>query len=637
MTGSQLLRRAWVPTLLAALLVGSAGLPGTGAAAPARPDVTSPPLVAGPDRPEDPVAHDPTMVKEGDWYYLAITGDAATGRDYLPMKRSLDLIHWEQLPPVFTQLPDDVLAAIGATQADAPRDAWAPDLSWTGSEWRLYYSVSRFGTTSSVTALATSESLDPSSPDYGWVDRGIVLETEPGADYNAIDANYVADAEGRAWLTFGSFFSGLKIVELDPTTGKLAPDAQVLDLARRPINFNPIEGPSILAKDGWYYLFVAFDYCCRGAESDYRVMVGRSRSITGPYVDKAGVSMLAGGGTEVLRGYNEFQGTGHPDVFSSGGVDYLVNHYYDALSDPTPRLNVRALGWDGGWPTVGDPVNPSRWAGHGSAYVQVVPRDSAAAVGTVGCGYAGADVALVASDPADPCQQWQVDARDARQVTDGSETGSRFQNRNANMAADFPGCAEAQAHGDVRQFDWLGNFFYNVCQRWTFSPAAEGWTTVASIAGRRLVWNAEGSTAGSNLGLATPTGAASQQFRFQPVGEVLLGDAVDRTRVLDVEGCKPGKGNGTQVRMHTRTRGACQTWTVSSTGGARYAVTHVASGRRLASSACLGGDDELRLVVATRGDAACRTWTLVPGNDGSWSLATASSTPTSRTVRVVLP
>ena len=629
-----LLRRAWVPALTAAVLMGSAALAAPAVAAPKPVPL---PLVAGVDRPADPVSHDPTLVKEGGWYYLASTGDLATGRDYIPMKRSKDLRTWEDLPPVFTQLPAGVLAAIGATAADAPRDAWAPDLSWTGTEWRLYYSISRFGTTNSVTALATTQSLDPASPDYGWVDRGPVLKSEPGSNaYNAIDANYVADAEGGAWLTFGSFFGGLKIVALNPVTGKLAAGAEVLPLVDRKIQFNPVEGSSVIRNGGYYYLFAAFDYCCRGVDSDYRVVVGRSKTITGPYSDKDGVSLLEGGGTEVLRGYNEFQGTGHPDVYSSGGVDYFVNHYYDTVTDGTPRLNVRTLSWSGGWPTVSDPFNPSRSAGHGSAYVQAVPRDSANVVSNASCGYAGANLTLDAASRTDICQHWQIDARDAKQVSDGSETGSRFQNRKSNMSADFPGCAEAQTRGNVGQFDWLGNFFYNVCQRWVFAPAADGFTTISSIAGRNLVWTAEGRTPGANLGVSTPTGAANQQFRLQPVGEVLLGSAADQTRTLGVAGCKATRGKGKRVRMETRAANACQTWTMTSTGGAGYRVTNAATGSVLTEKKCTIGQSHarLRLVRAHKADKACSTWTLVPGNDGTWSLANAGD---SHTVRLLIP
>jgi arabinan endo-1,5-alpha-L-arabinosidase len=338
----------------------------------------------------------------------------------------------------------------------------------------------------------------------------------------------------------------------------------------------------------------------------------------------------------VLRGYNEFQGTGHPDVYSSGGVDYFVNHYYDTFSQGTPRLNVRTLAWARGWPTVSDPVNPSRSAGHGSAYVRVIPRSSSAVVSNATCGYAGADLRLAAASPADTCQQWQIDARDASQVTDGSETGSRFQNRKANMAADFPGCAEAETRGDVGQFDWLGNFFYNVCQRWLFSPAPRGYTTISSIAGQHLVWTAEGRAPGADLGVATPTGAANQQFRFQPVGEVLLGSATRPTQTLGVAGCRATTGHGTRVRMQTRVSGSCQTWTMTSTGGAGYRVTNAATGSVLTETSCTRPrrPARLRVVPARQAERSCSTWTLVPGNDGTWSLATAHST---QTVRLLIP
>jgi hypothetical protein len=268
--------------------------------------------------------------------------------------------------------------------------------------------------------------------------------------------------------------------------------------------------------------------------------------------------------------------------------------------------------------------------------VQPIPRNSSAVVSNATCGYAGVDVTLAAASRTDICQQWQIDARDAKQVTDGSETGSRFQNRKSNMSADFPGCAEAQTVGDVRQFDWLGNFFYNVCQRWTFAPAGRGYTTVSSIAGQHLVWTAEGLTPGSNLGTATPTGAANQQFRFQPVGKVLLGSATDQTKVLGVAGCKATKGNGRSVRMQTRVAGSCQTWTVTSTGGAGYRVTNADTGRVLTNLSCARSDTtpRLRVLPARKATRACSTWTLVPGNDGTWSLGTAGTT---QQIRLLLP
>ncbi len=334
-----LLRRTRSAVLALALtLAATAALMAGGPPAAARPQSgtvpTVDPVSASTERPVDPIAHDPTMVKEGDWCYVAITGDFPSGT-YLPMKRSKDLLHWEELGPVFTQLPAWVLTALGATEQNAPRDAWAPDLNYVQGRWVLYYAVSRFGTNNSVIGMATTRSLDPGSPDFGWRDEGMVLRSRPGVDdYNAIDPDFTTSADGRAWLSFGSFFSGLHMRAVDPATGKLSTtDTAVRPLVDRQVPPNAVEGPSIVRRGDFYYLFMAFDFCCRGDESDYRAMVGRSRSITGPYVDQAGRPLRAGGGTEVLRSYNEFVGGGHGDVFSAEGQDWFVNHYYDATDD----------------------------------------------------------------------------------------------------------------------------------------------------------------------------------------------------------------------------------------------------------------------------------------------------------------
>jgi hypothetical protein len=373
-----------------------------GAAASARPGT------APPSRPTDPVAHDPTMVKEGGYYYVIITGDAGRPNTFLPIKRSRDLVHWEELGPVFASLPAWVAEQLGTT----PADAWAPDLVRVGGTWLLYYAVSRFGTQDSVIGLATTATLDPASPDYGWTDQGMVLRSTSGVeDYNAIDPEYVRDGAGGAWLAFGSFWGGIKMRRLDPQTGKLSTtDTTVHTLASR-IAPNAEEGPSIIRHGGYYYLFLSFDFCCRGVESDYRMVVGRSTSVTGPYVDRAGVPLTSGGGTEVLRGYHEFVGTGGGDLYSAGRTTYLVNHYYDATDAGTPRLNVRPVTWSHGWPVVGDPVNPSRSVGHGDAYVRLIERTSGRPVVNVDCGYEGADIALGTDAASDHCQQWQYGYR----------------------------------------------------------------------------------------------------------------------------------------------------------------------------------------------------------------------------------
>jgi arabinan endo-1,5-alpha-L-arabinosidase len=190
-------------------------------------------LVAWPAAPAraaatDPIAHDPTLIKQGAYYYDVITGDIAT-RTYLPLRRSRDLVHWEFLGPVFTKPPAWVVDALGTT----PGDFWAPDISYFNGRYHLYYAASQFATNNSVIGLATAKTLDPAGPDSGWTDEGMVMRSTPGADdFNAIDPDVVFDEQGRLWMAFGSFWSGIKLRRLDPATGKPADEA-ILPLASR--------------------------------------------------------------------------------------------------------------------------------------------------------------------------------------------------------------------------------------------------------------------------------------------------------------------------------------------------------------------------------------------------------------------
>lgn len=571
------------------------------------------------ERPVDPIAHDPTMVKEKGWYYVAITGDAAVDDTYLPLKRSRDLIHWQELGPALTALPSWVLEALGVSPENAPRDAWAPDLSWSGTEWRLYYAVSQFGTNNSVIGLLTS----PSLADPQWEDRGLVVRSQPGVDtFNAIDPNVVTDADGGTWLAFGSFFSGIHLVRIDATTGKPVAGEQPVRIAQRPFPPNAEENPTIAWHDGYYYLFLSWDYCCRGVESDYRTVVGRSPSITGPYVDADGVPLLdAKGGTEVMRGYNEFVGAGGADLLMkrNGRTGYVVNHYYDATDGGTPRLNVRPLTWGrDGWPVVGEPINPSRSIGHGDAYVQIVARGGSAVVENAGCGYEGADIALW-TDLDNACQQWQLSDRG---------TGTRILNRFSNNVAEVAACTNVDG-GNVAQWGWLGFLPNNDCQRWTFTAAGDGWTTVASILPGGRVWTVQGGpVAGSDVVISSPTGGPEQQLRFEPVGAVLLASPTSPTETLGAARCRATPRHHSTVGFQPRDERACQTWRFEPVAGtARYVVRTAETAARHGSGACLA--DDLRLVRSR-----CDEWTLVPTNDGTWLL---SSGGTSLAVRLLLP
>lgn len=290
--------------------------------------------------------HDPAIIKQGDTYYLFSTSQESEGKGLIHVRTSRDLVSWTRVEPVFATMPEWARAAV-------PRTAgiWAPDISKTGDEYRLYYSISTFGRNRSAIGLVTT----PSLANPVWTDKGAVMRSDSGDDFNAIDPNVFNDGEGRQWMAFGSFWTGIKMVRLDPATGlRSAEDGTIHSLARRR-NPGAVEAPFVIRRGDYYYLFVSFDFCCRGAKSSYYSVVGRSRSPTGPYLDRDGKDMMDGGGFLVLHAKldesGRFAGPGHPAVLDEKGRTYIVYHAYDVQQKGRPTLRIQPLGWTGdGWP-----------------------------------------------------------------------------------------------------------------------------------------------------------------------------------------------------------------------------------------------------------------------------------------------
>jgi arabinan endo-1,5-alpha-L-arabinosidase len=293
--------------------------------------------------------HDPTLIRQDDTYYVFSTGDEhGLNQGAIQMRSSTDLANWQLVGTVFQKVPDWIGKAIGGT----PPNLWAPDISYFNGKYHLYYAGSRFGTNTSVVGLATNTTLDPASPDYSWVDEGLVVQSVQTDNWNAIDPNIGFDADGAPWLSFGSFWDGIKMRRIDQGTGKLAiADTTLYSLASR--GGGPIEAPAIVRREGFFYLFVSFDFCCRGADSTYRIMVGRATSIAGPYVDRTGKPMAQGGGDQILDGKGRFVGPGGQSVYLDRGTYRLVHHYYDAFELGIPKLQIHDLAWTSdGWPLV---------------------------------------------------------------------------------------------------------------------------------------------------------------------------------------------------------------------------------------------------------------------------------------------
>jgi arabinan endo-1,5-alpha-L-arabinosidase len=302
--------------------------------------------------------HDPSIAKAGSTWYVFATGRTKAGGQF-QIRCSNDLKAWKLCGQVFDQVPEWI-------HKDSPGtvDLWAPDISFEQGLYRLYYAYSLFGKNTSGIALATNKTLDPGSPDYKWVDRGLVLRSVGSDDFNAIDPNFILDTKGHAWLAFGSFWSGIKMRRLDERTGMPdAKDTKLYPLASRakpenappappnlPPDWEAVEAPFIVHHGGYYYLFVSWDLCCRGTKSTYRTMVGRAKQVTGPYLDKDGKSMAEGGGSGFLTANQRWLGPGGESILmQSGGDDLIVFHAYDAKTGK-PALQISTITWADDWP-----------------------------------------------------------------------------------------------------------------------------------------------------------------------------------------------------------------------------------------------------------------------------------------------
>ncbi len=288
--------------------------------------------------------HDPVMIKENGRFYIFCTGRG------ISVFSSEDMIIWKHERPVFLEPPQWALESV----PDFRGHIWAPDIAFYKGKYYLYYSVSSFGKNSSAIGLATNKTLDSESPDYKWTDHGEVIRSIPGkTNWNAIDPNFILDKDDTPYLNFGSFWGGIMLARLNKEG--FLPDQEKEDfkvIATRKMKENAIEAPFIFKKDDYYYLFVSFDFCCRGENSTYKIVVGRSENLEGEYFDEDGNSMLEGGGTIVIEGGKNHAGVGHNAVVAVDDTDYLIFHAYDLNRQGASFLKILPIYWENGWPRV---------------------------------------------------------------------------------------------------------------------------------------------------------------------------------------------------------------------------------------------------------------------------------------------
>jgi arabinan endo-1,5-alpha-L-arabinosidase len=293
-----------------------------------------------------PAMHDPsTVIAAGEKFYVYATGNG------LPAFESDDGWTWRRTGSVMQGVPGgkpgpDVIARGG-------NNTWAPDIIRSGDKYFLYYSAPGTQPKAAV-GLLVGRTLDPASPDYKWEDAGPVVWSDGVEDSNAIDPGVMRDpTNGTMWLTYGSYFGYIRLVQLDPKTGKrLHPEAKPVNIA---INS---EASVMIFHDGWYYLLVTHGSCCASANSSYNIRMGRSRKVTGPFLDNVGSDMLQGGGKLFAGSSGRHIGPGHFGLLDLGdGVQKFSCHYEADLDrGGISVLDIRPLLWRDGWPVAGDNV-----------------------------------------------------------------------------------------------------------------------------------------------------------------------------------------------------------------------------------------------------------------------------------------
>ncbi|MET0356975.1 MAG: family 43 glycosylhydrolase [Cellvibrio sp.] len=274
------------------------------------------------------VTHDPGIIKENIWWI----GETSTAGG-IAIKYSPDGKAWSQGIPIFGGGLSWWKNYNGGNAS-----TWAPDISRFNGKTNVFYSVSTFGSTKSAIGLAQASSMAAGD----WVDKGIILSSNAGASVNAIDPSFVTSTSGTPYLTYGSWGNGIYITKLDSST--LKPTGNAYRIAT--VSGGGIEGGNIVYNGGYYYLFASRDRCCAGANSNYKIVYGRSTSITGPYIDKTGVDMKNGGGTWFETSDSGWAGSGGQSV--ANGV--IARHRY-ARSNGASILFISDLRFSNGWPS----------------------------------------------------------------------------------------------------------------------------------------------------------------------------------------------------------------------------------------------------------------------------------------------
>jgi arabinan endo-1,5-alpha-L-arabinosidase len=464
--------------------------------------------------------HDPSrIIKCNGVYYVFGTGRG------IPILSSTDCFTWQRAGRVFDFIPKSVTQYVPNFNGAG---VWAPDIILVNGQYCIYYAVSVWNSFISAVGLVTSPTLDPKDPAYKWTDRGMVVHSVQGQALNAIDPGVVLGPDGRLWLSYGSYHGNIELVELDPKTGlRIAPDSPVSIIASRS------EASELMYHGGYYYLFVNHGSCCQGVNSTYNIRVGRSRDVTGPYLDRFGDNLNGRGGTLFLASQGNDIGPGHFGPLDDDGVEKFSCHYEGVIGGSRRSiLAVRPLLWTtDGWPIAGSDLAAGAY--------QICSLRTGSVLQS--------STSTVALPPFSTTASAVVRSSTAVAVIQSSTTSGTLAQSSSNAGTLLESSTSTVT---------IDNYLVHDNQIFAITPAGGGFYKIADRAGHRALEAAAGT-----VDVAPFTGADTQLWKIDQLddGTYRIASKPDKLALTAPERMRPGS----RIPLQPFTSDPSQHWVIS--------------------------------------------------------------------------